>query len=230
MIALRSGADRGGSVLFADGVAEMILTGRRIYPLTWGAEEVSDMKTMRFAGTVAILVALGTAPIGAQDFGLSEVRGGVFAHSADEPGALFGVFNTSRIQDVNVELLFDVPSLTQWLTLGELRPHLGATINFGGLESMVYGGVSWTVPIFDSPVFFEASLGGAVHNGSTDGSAIHPARDLGCGLLFRESASLGVMITENASIMASVEHASNANLCDGNRGLTNMGIRVGWKF
>ncbi|KKB78980.1 hypothetical protein VW35_10590 [Devosia soli] len=166
----------------------------------------------------------------AQDFRASEVRGGIFAHSADEPGNFFGVFNTERLQDVNVELLFDTPGLTDWVTLGELRPHVGATLNAGGLESMVYAGVSWTVPVFDTPVFVEGTFGGAVHNGNTNGTAIAPARDLGCSVLFRESASIGVQMTENASIMATIEHASNANLCNGNRGLTNMGIRLGWKF
>ncbi|WEJ58740.1 acyloxyacyl hydrolase [Devosia sp. FJ2-5-3] len=184
--------------------------------------------------SIAALVFAGlvfTAPALAQDLGLSEIRGGVFVHSADEPGDLFGVFSVERMQDVNVELLFDVPGMSSWLAWGELRPHLGATVNFQGLESMVYGGVSWTVPIADSPVFVEASFGGALHNGNTQGNAVYPARNLGCGLVFRESVSLGVKLNDNAAIMATAEHASNANLCDnGNRGLTNMGIRFGYRF
>jgi lipid A 3-O-deacylase len=181
---------------------------------------------LMLAGAAVVLVA---GPAQAQDFSLSEIRGGIFAHSVDEPGAFFGVFNTSRVQDINVEMLFDTPSLTEWVSWGVVRPHLGATVNFGGLESMVYGGVSWTVPVMDSPVFVEASFGGAVHNGAALG-AVAPARNLGCSILFRESASIGVMVTENASIMATIEHASNANLCADNRGLTNMGIRFGWTF
>lgn len=187
------------------------------------------MKIVRVLGCLAAVSALGLLPSFAQEFGLSEVRGGIFAHSVDEPGAFFGVFNTSRVQDVNVELLFDVPSLTEWVSWGEVRPHLGATVNFGGLESMVYAGVAWTVPVMDTPVFLEASFGGAVHNGATLG-ATYPARNLGCSVLFRQSASVGVMLTENASIMATIDHASNANLCADNRGLTNMGVRLGWKF
>jgi lipid A 3-O-deacylase len=180
--------------------------------------------------TVLSAMLLASAPALAQDFGVSEIRGGLFAHSADEPGNFFGVFNTERLQDLNVELLFDTPGLTEWVTLGELRPHIGATLNTAGLESMVYGGVSWTVPVFDSPVFVEATFGGAIHNGNTNGTAVMPARDLGCSVLFRESASIGVQVSDNASIMATIEHASNANLCNGNRGLTNMGIRFGYKF
>jgi len=184
------------------------------------------LKTVLALGAL-VLVSL---PAQAQDFGLSEIRGGIYAHSVDEPGNFFGVFNAERIQDLNVELLFDTPSVTEWVTLGELRPHVGAVLNTAGLESMVYAGVSWTVPLFDTPIFIEGTFGGALHNGNTSGTAIYPARDLGCSLLFRESASIGVQVSEQASIMATIEHASNANLCNGNRGLTNMGIRVGWKF
>lgn len=183
--------------------------------------------------TTGIAVAtslLFLCPALAQDFGISEIRGGIFAHSVDEPGTFFDIMNAERVQNLNVELLFDTPTLTEWVTLGELRPHIGATINTGGLESMVYAGASWTVPIFSSPVFVEVAFGGAVHTGNNLGPTPMPARSLGCSLLFHEAASLGVQLTENASIMATIEHASNANLCLDNRGLTNMGIRLGWKF
>lgn len=188
---------------------------------------------MKIEWSIIAAVAAGvflSAPALAQDFGVSEIRGGLYAHSVDEPGNFFGVFNTERLQDLNVELLFDTPGLTEWVTLGEVRPHIGATLNTAGLESMIYAGVSWTVPVFDTPVFVEATFGGAVHNGNINGTAVMPARDLGCSVLFRESASLGLQVSENASIMATIEHASNANLCNGNRGLTNMGIRFGYKF
>lgn len=182
-------------------------------------------------GIVVAMAGLAVAaPVFAQDIGLSEVRGGIFSHSVDEPGDFLGTFDMQRVQDLNVELLFDVPAMSDWLVWGELRPHLGSTVNFGGLESMVYGGLSWTVPVFNTPLFLEASFGGAIHNGNTDQTAVYPARSLGCTVLFRESLSVGTQITENASIMATIEHASNANLCNDNRGLTNMGLRVGWKF
>lgn len=175
-------------------------------------------------------VLLFSAPALAQDFGVSEIRGGIFSHSVDEPGTFLGMLNAERVQDINVELLFDTPTLTQWVTLGELRPHIGATLSLGGLENMVYAGVSWTVPLFDSPVFVEAAFGGAVHTGDNVGPTPMPARSLGCTVLFHEAASIGVQLSPNASIMATIEHASNANLCVDNRGLTNMGIRFGWKF
>ena len=182
-----------------------------------------------FTAILAAYMLFSSSPL-AQDFGLSEIRGGIFSHSVDEPGTFMGMLNAERVHDINVELLFDTPRLTEWLTLGELRPHLGATLSLGGLESMVYAGVSWTVPLFDSRVFVEAAFGGAVHTGKNIGPTPMPERSLGCSVLFHEAASIGVQLTENASLMATIEHASNANLCVDNRGLTNMGIRLGWRF
>lgn len=188
------------------------------------------MKTYRNINVALTISMLFSTPALAQDFGVSEIRGGIFSHSVDEPGTFMGMLNAERVQDINVELLFDTPGLTEWVTLGELRPHIGATLSLGGLENMVYAGVSWTVPLFGSPVFVEAAFGGAVHTGKNLGPTPMPARNLGCTLLFHEAASIGVQLTETASIMATIEHASNANLCLDNRGLTNMGIRLGWKF
>lgn len=188
------------------------------------------MKFYEHTSVVMAAVLLFSAPALAQTFGVSEIRGGLFSHSVDEPGTFIGMLNAERVHDINVELLFDTPGLTEWVTLGELHPHIGATLSLGGLENMVYAGVSWTVPVFDTPIFVEGTFGGAVHTGSTNGAPAMPARSLGCSLLFRESASLGIQLSANASIMATIEHASNANLCSDNRGLTNMGIRVGWTF
>jgi lipid A 3-O-deacylase len=179
-----------------------------------------------FSGLVCVVVAmLACGPAYAQLLGPLEVRGGVFAHSVDEL-----TLDMTRIQDANVELLIGLPTLDQMIGIGQIRPHVGATVNFGDLESMAYAGLSWTVPVFDTPVFIEGSFGAAVHNGESDG-ATPPGRNLGCSFLFRESVSVGVNVTESASIMATLEHASHAHLCgNNNRGLTNLGVRVGWKF
>jgi len=183
------------------------------------------MRLTKVAGIGVLVAGVTAGSAQAQVLVPDEVRGGIFAHSVDE-----SVFDATRIQDANVELLFAIPSLDEITNLGQLRPHVGATLNFGGLESMVYAGMSWTIPIADTPIFIEASFGGAVHNGAVSG-AVYPARNLGCNVLFRESASVGLNVTEQASIMATIEHASHASMCDGeNRGLTNVGVRVGWKF
>jgi lipid A 3-O-deacylase len=185
---------------------------------------------------VVLLTLMGCGAARAQDygsaFGVDELRGGLFFHSVDHapPGSFLGFIDTTRLQDVNVELLFTPFDLGDFNWIGEIRPHLGATLNFGGLESQVYAGLSWTWHVFDGPVFIEGTFGGALHNGASSG-AVFPARNLGCPTLFRESASIGVDVTPQASIMLTVEHSSHAGLCgDGNTGITNLGVRAGWKF
>jgi hypothetical protein len=53
---------------------------------------------------------------------------------------------------------------------------------------------------------------------------------LGCNVLFHEQASLGFNVTQNWRLIGTVEHSSNAGLCDFNRGLTDFGVRIGYKF
>lgn len=182
--------------------------------------------------TLIAAALCGAGAARAEDtFGIDEVRGGLFFHSVDHapPDSFLGFLDTRRLEDANVELLFTPLALGPgWI--GAFRPHVGATVNFGGLESQVYAGLSWTWHVFDGPVFVEGSLGGALHDGATTG-AVYPARNLGCAALFRESVSLGYDLTEQASIMATFEHSSHAGLCgEGNEGITNLGVRVGWKF
>lgn len=118
------------------------------------------------------------------------------------------------------------------------RPVAGVTdvllsprIQFGALAGegpdQAYAGLNWHVPIGE--VFFvELGIGGTVHNGSLDdGDGPH----LGCRLLFREHAAAGVELPRNLRLMATVDHSSSANLCDGpNEGLTHAGLALGVKF
>lgn len=201
----------------------------------------------RVAGLAALMAMAAIVPASAQTFSneelylpslepepfISEIRGGIFAHSVDETGSvsIFGVGNFERIQDVNVELLFSPPDADFWRVIGNPRPHVGATVNFGGLESMAYAGLTWRLPVFDTGIFIEGGLGAAVTNGALSG-AVAPARNLGCPLQFHEQLSVGYQFTDNFSAMLTFEHASHANLCgsQNNRGLTNFGARVGWTF
>src|SRR5262245_15712241 len=111
-------------------------------------------------GIVLPLFGAGTAS--AQDMStpiwwMDELRGGLFWHSVDHagPNPLFGVIDTTRGYDINAELLFTPFDIGDLRWLGEFRPHVGASINTGGLESMLYAGLSWTWHVFDGPVFIE---------------------------------------------------------------------------
>lgn len=180
----------------------------------------------RFAVAFLLLLSVSVAtPASAQALGGLELRGGIYGHSVDGADGV----HLNRIEDVNFEALFSLPQLDSFIWLGQVRPHVGATINMGGRESMAYAGLSWTVPL-GSTFFVEGAFGGAIHNGELH-NAVDPMRSLGCPVLFHESVSLGANLTSNASIMVTAEHASHAGLCGpDNRGLTNVGVRLGFKF
>jgi lipid A 3-O-deacylase len=107
------------------------------------------------------------------------------------------------------------------------RLHFGANINLDrdGVNQ-VYAGLTWDFHLTDS-LFLETSFGGAVHDGETAGN---DPDSYGCTLNFRESVSLGIALSENLSLMVSVDHMSNGGLCDQNQGLTNAGVRLGYRW
>jgi lipid A 3-O-deacylase len=112
------------------------------------------------------------------------------------------------------------------------RPHLGGSLNTRGETSFGYAGLTWTVDITQR-IFVEASFGGALHSGNTQSNpALIPAdrTALGCSPVFRESGSVGFRLSQNWSVMATVEHMSNLGACTQNRGLTNVGARLGYSF
>ena len=109
------------------------------------------------------------------------------------------------------------------------RPHFGGSVNGAGRTSFAYAGLTWSADL--TPVLFlETSLGGAVHDGATGGGPAPNQSALGCSPLFRESASVGVRLNARWSVVATVEHLTNAGACAANRGLTNLGARLGYTF
>ncbi|GGE50920.1 hypothetical protein GCM10007276_29930 [Agaricicola taiwanensis] len=153
-----------------------------------------------------------------------EARLGVFAHDPDSP--------EEGSVDINGEILSSrlplINPLSRWAWLSP-RLHLGGTVNTAGDTSHAYAGLTWTADITQR-IFIEGSFGGAIHDGETGDIVPNDRSDLGCSPLFREAGSIGYRVTTNWSVMASIEHLSNAGICDSNRGLTNYGVRVGYRF
>ncbi|MCJ8151782.1 acyloxyacyl hydrolase [Shinella sedimenti] len=108
----------------------------------------------------------------------------------------------------------------------EPRVQIGASAGASGTDQ-IYTGLNWHLPLGET-FFAEAGIGGTVHNGNLD-TGNGPR--LGCRFLFREHVALGVKVTETVSVMATADHSSNANLCDGpNDGITHAGLAIGVKF
>jgi lipid A 3-O-deacylase len=183
-----------------------------------------------FAGSTSLAAAdakKSYAPAPAQPSFLSEFRMGF---SAQDP---WGPEGDDGSANLTGEILLAKPFTASDLFTSYFipRPHIGGSVNFDGRTSFAYTGLTWTFDVTPS-LFVEGSLGGAIHNGednkSADPFSHHQA--LGCSPLFRESGSVGVRLSANWSVMATIEHLSNAGACSENRGLTNVGARVGYSF
>jgi hypothetical protein len=171
-----------------------------------------------------------------QVFGIDEIRLGGMKHNLESGRGKGGVGYTFAQEggfDVNAEVMFNSPwpkpenPIIDFLL--RPRPILGATVSTQGDTSQFYLGAAWTLPVLN--IFFvEGTFGGAVHDGPLTSTAPNYVEAYGCRVNFHESASVGVALGENWRLMGTIEHMSNAGLCNLNPGLTNYGARLGYKF
>lgn len=106
-------------------------------------------------------------------------------------------------------------------------PLVGLSAQLGHGTSFLYAGALWTLPLTQS-LFLEASLAVAANNGVSEPGQGRAA--LGCHAGFREEAGIGWRVDPAWSVIAMVEHYSNANLCNHNRGMTNFSVMLGRTF
>lgn len=177
---------------------------------------------------ILLVLMAGSLPATAQINLLPEIRGGLYARGAVGGAALLA---PEAISDANVELLFNAPDLNKWSILGELRPHIGATLSFRGQPSYGYAGVSWTVQAPVLPVFVEASLGGVAHASLLSAPEGDAARRFGCGFGARVAGSLGINLPAGTSLIGTIEHLPDFGACGAPaRANTHVGVRLGFRF
>lgn len=180
------------------------------------------VKNLIAAASAAIAILALSAPAVADESVISEVRIGIYDHNSN----LTGSRHETNAPDINLEVLFHSPSWLQWMA--KPRVNVGANINTSDGTSSLYSGLVWNFDITDA-FFIEGGFGGAIHNGETNRETASKL-NLGCRVLFHENGSLGFRLNEHSSVMLTVDHISNATLCDSNPGLTNVGVRYGYTF
>jgi lipid A 3-O-deacylase len=178
---------------------------------------------------LAVGASASLSPAAAQPRIFDEIKVGVVDHDI----GIFGHHKESG-GDVNLELLFASPDFLR--VIGAPRPHIGTDVNSDGNTSQFYLGLTWHLTLLpglmakSDPLYVEASLGGAIHNGEAEGPLNSNEKRLGSVALFRESLELGWRFTDSQSIGIFMDHISNAGLATHNEGLTNLGMRLGFKF
>ena len=179
------------------------------------------LKRFALAALAAAPFFCASSPASAEGM-LTELRIGVLDHDSD----LLRERHETSDPDINLEARFASPDFLSWAF--SPNPLIGANINTGNGTSVAYAGLGWTFFLTEG-IFTDFTLGGAVHDGSTSGFSTD-SRNYGCRFGFHESFSLGYSFDGHNAIMASIDHMSNASLCDHNDGLTNLGIRYAYKF
>jgi lipid A 3-O-deacylase len=191
---------------------------------------------------LSLVLALGALPAIAQDIPegvppagvldiVDEVRVGLHYHSIYWTMLPLNPqdWYWNDLEDVSLDVLFTTPDVDAFRWIGSPRPEVGATINTAGYDSLYHLGLTWQLPVFDTPVYLEGTFGAAMHDGYLDNP---PAgyREFGCRVNFYERFGVGAHVTENVTATLTYEHTSNAGLCEHNAGLSNFGVRLGWKF
>lgn len=107
------------------------------------------------------------------------------------------------------------------------RTHIGISINNKGFTRNIYTGLTWQINI--TRLFtIEATLGASINN--SEKSKHKKKRVLGYKLLFRQSLSIGYLIDRTHSASIIIDHISSAGITKPNPGLTDVGIRYGFRF
>lgn len=196
--------------------------------------------TMVRGALLGVFVLLGAAlPAAAQSLYapepfadiVDELRIGLNAHKVDYTALPFSPQNwdLSQIEDLSFDVLFTSPDLDAFRWVGSPRPELGATINLDGQDSLAHLALTWQLPVFETPFYLEAALGAAIHNGYLN-DAPPDRQNFGCRVNFYERWGVGANLSEQMTATLTYEHTSNNGWCDSNDGLTNVGVRLGWKF
>jgi lipid A 3-O-deacylase len=159
---------------------------------------------------------------------LDEVKLGLLAHDIGFLG-----HHVESGEDVNMEVLFTSPSFLRWIL--SPRPHIGADINGSDNTSNYYAGLTWGWTFYrpgwnrGDGFFANLSFGGSYNDGETSTTDPH-RKSLGSHELFKEGIDIGYQLNEVVSIAGYIDHISNADLAPKNAGITNAGLRLGYKF
>jgi lipid A 3-O-deacylase len=205
---------------------QAVVAGLAWVALAIAPASAADMSSLGIDNTIPPPdTVIGPGPDTYTNF-FQEVRVGVFSHNE--------IHDEGAPVDVSAELLSSPIGYAnniggKWFSwFFNPRINIGAMINTGGKTSYLFTGLTWRVPIY-GPFFFEGEFGGSVNNGPE-----HPEGDrifMGCVPNFRESGGFGVQLTPNIDVIGSVEHNSHATFCTHiDPGLTDFGVRVGYKF
>jgi hypothetical protein len=148
--------------------------------------------------------------------------------------------------DLNWELQFRRPEWEIWRWLGSPFTMIGATPNFNGGTSVLYGGISYELILsdrltealsydFTKELFLSGGLSAALHNGPLHKNKVGCRENSDCGfgyrVLPRLSLELGAYFWSKHGVSLFYDHMSHKGVLPGeNEGIDHIGIRYHFVF
>jgi hypothetical protein len=148
--------------------------------------------------------------------------------------------------DPNWELQFNAPEWQSWRWIGSPFPIFGATPNFNGSTSVLYGGIAYEFSLsnrlmdastykLSKSLFVSGGLSAALHNGPLhkDKLGCRERSDCGFGyrLLPRLAIELGRNFGQNQGLSLFYDHMSHKGVLPGeNEGIDHIGLRYHFRF
>lgn len=141
------------------------------------------------------------------------------------------VIPIDRLHKLSFEALFRSPNLDIFRWIGSPKPTIGGALSLTGDTSWIFAGLTWQVPVFETPLFLEATTGVTLHNGPLHFAADEDDAVYGCRALLYVRGGVGVNISEDWTATAYLEHGSHGRTCGtDNDGFHSVGFQLGYKF
>lgn len=193
-------------------------------------------------GVAALIISAAAASPAAAQQTLSTMAPGEYLHEFRLGASFEGVeldpdfaylptiIPVDRLHKLSFEALFRTPypDVFQWV--GSPKPTIGGALSLTGDTSWVFAGLTWQLPVFETPLFLEATVGATLHNGplhdAPEGEAVY-----GCRSLLYVRGGIGYDIDEHWTASAYLEHGSHGRICGtDNSGFHSVGFQIGYKF
>jgi lipid A 3-O-deacylase len=156
----------------------------------------------------------------------SEFRAGNFRSSAGAD-ALFGPTEPAQ----SGEILFNKPVTASdpWIDALLPRPLVGSEFNAADGIGSGYAGFAWTFNLTEN-LSLEGSLSSAFSSVMPDQTSPLFTLAPACDLSFRETARLGLQLSQSWTMQGVLQHSNSGALCSQGSSETNAALRFDYKF
>jgi hypothetical protein len=176
-------------------------------------------KVLRYLAFFAAAASLASASPAQAD----EIFGGIFAHDVKT-----GLTRSGFERGADLQLGWRGERIGALGLIGAPSPHAFVSVNSAGDTHYAAAGISWKI---GRAFYARPGIGLAVHTGPGRVVPGDGRIDFGSRVLFAPELGVGVQVSGQVSVEASIVHLSHGQLFGGqNPGLDNLGLRLNYRL